>query len=97
MHQSDMKMLHIVSQLERVQRLISYTLSYCITALSPAVDCGPLMNPANGTVDITQGTTFNQVATYNCDTGYGLVGNMTRTCQADGTWSGSEPICGKFM
>ena len=97
MHQSDMKMLHIVSQLERVQRLISYTLSYCITALSPAVDCGPLMNPANGTVDITQGTTFNQVATYSCDTGYGLVGNMTRTCQADGTWSGSEPICGKFM
>ena len=76
-----------------------FTLSVMVTilSLSPAVDCGALTNPDNGRVDTPQGTTFNQVATYSCNSGYGLVGNMTRTCQADGMWSGSEPICGKFI
>ena len=55
------------------------------------------MNPDNGRVDTPQEATFNQVATYSCNSGYELVGNMTRTCQADGMWSGSEPTCGKFI
>ena len=66
-------------------------------SLSPAIDCGALTNPDNGRVDTPQGTTFNQVATYSCNSGYELVGNITRACQADGMWSGSEPICGKFI
>ena len=66
-------------------------------SLSPAVDCGALTNPDNGRVDTPQGTTLNQVATYSCNSGYELVGDTTRTCQADGIWSGSEPICGKLI
>ena len=58
-----------------------------------AVDCGNLTYPANGQVDHTAGTTFEQTATYSCNTGYNLVGNSTRTCQAIGNWSGSVPTC----
>ena len=57
------------------------------------MDCGSLTDPANGQVDLTSGTTFNQTATYSCNTGYNLVGDSTRTCQATGVWSGSAPTC----
>ena len=34
---------------------------------------------------------------YTCNTGYTLNGNNTRTCQASGAWSGSDPTCdGKY-
>ena len=47
-----------------------------------AVDCGTLTNPVNGQVSHPGGTTFGQTATYSCNTGYNLVGDSTRTCQA---------------
>ena len=31
--------------------------------------------------------------TYTCNNGYELTGSMTRTCQSDGTWSGSDTTC----
>ncbi len=58
-----------------------------------AVDCGPLNNTSNEMVDTSSGTTFINNATYSCDTGYILVGNVTRTCQANAMWSGTAPIC----
>ena len=36
------------------------------------------------------------VATHSCDSGFGFtpnVGNTQRTCQSNGLWSGSSPIC----
>ena len=34
------------------------------------------------------------MATYSCDAGYGLVGDLTRTCDsAYYTWTGTEPTC----
>ena len=47
----------------------------------------------NGQVNHSAGTTFGQTATYSCNTGYTLEGNSTRTCQANGMWSGNEPTC----
>ena len=61
--------------------------------LLTVVDCNALTNPTNGQVSHTAGTTFGQTATYSCDTGYNLLGDSTRTCQADGVWSGSGPTC----
>ena len=58
-----------------------------------AVNCGNLPDPANGQVDHTAGTTMGQTATYSCNTGYNLVGDSTRTCQATREWSGSAPTC----
>ena len=50
------------------------------------------MNPANGMVSFSA-TTPGSSATYTCNTGYQLVGTSPRTCQSDGTWSGSDPTC----
>ena len=60
---------------------------------STVVDCGALTDPANGQVSHPDGTTFGQTATYSCNPDYNLVGNSTRTCEATGDWSGSEPTC----
>ena len=57
------------------------------------VDCGNLTDTANGSVNHTAGTTFGQTGTYSCGTGYNLVGDSNRTCQATGNWSGSAPTC----
>ena len=62
-------------------------------SFSTAEDCSTLPDPANGQVNDTAGTTFEQTATYSCNTGYNLVGNSTRMCQATGVWSGSAPTC----
>ena len=57
------------------------------------MDCRSLTDPANGQATHTAGTTFGQIATYSCNTGYNLVGDSTRMCQATGQWSGSAPTC----
>ena len=64
---------------------------------STAVDCGTLTDTANGQVNHTAGTTFAETATYSCNTGYNLVGDNTRTCQATGEWSGSAPTCERML
>ena len=64
-----------------------------IFLLFTVVGCGTLNNPANGQVSHTAGTTFTQTATYSCDTGYNLVGDSNRICQATGVWSGRAPTC----
>ena len=58
------------------------------------VDCGPLSNPTNGGVTTT-GTIYQSTAIYNCNNGYIRSGGQTRTCQANGEWSGSEPACNR--
>ena len=57
------------------------------------VDCGSLMDPSNGHVSTSSGTTFGSIATYTCDTGYTLSGINERTCGADGNWTSFEPVC----
>ena len=57
------------------------------------IDCGSLTNPINGQVDTSSGTTFNQIATYSCNTGYNLIGVSTRTCSSNAQWSSSAPLC----
>ena len=66
---------------------------YMILLILAVVDCGSLTGPANGQVDLTSGTTFGLNATYSCNTGYNLVGVITRTCQATGEWPNSAPTC----
>ena len=61
------------------------------------MDCSTLLNPANGRVSHTTGTTVGQTATYSCNPGYNLVGDSIRTCQATGVWSGSAPTCQRML
>ena len=58
----------------------------------PAVMCPSLLDPINGAVTWTS-LTEGSVATYVCDDGFELEGNMTRTCESSGMWSGEEPMC----
>ena len=58
----------------------------------PAIDCGSLMAPIDGSITFT-GTTFQSMAQYDCNQGYMLVGEEAHTCQSDGIWSGQEPVC----
>ena len=57
-----------------------------------SVTCQELSAPANGMVTVT-GQRSGATATYSCDSGYEVDGSVTRTCQATGMWSGSEPTC----
>lgn len=56
------------------------------------VSCSGATDPAHGTVSATS-VTYGQSITYTCSTGYSLVGTGSRTCGADGTFSGSAPSC----
>ena len=73
---------------------------YMVYVSNPAaVDCVDLADPMNGQVTVTPDgmatvdTDLCAVATYACSEGYSLVGDATRTCQANGQWDGAEPSC----
>ena len=59
-------------------------------------DCRDLNDPDFGRVSVT-GLVLGSVATYMCNPGYTLVGNMTRDCvQVDNStsdWSDKAPVC----
>ena len=67
---------------------------YSGTNCGTPVQCSGATAPTNGGVSAASATYGNNV-TYSCDTGYSLAsGSATRTCQADGTFSGTQPTCG---
>lgn len=58
------------------------------------IDCGLLDVPTNGSVTYSNSaTTYEEVATFSCDPGFSLVGPLKRTCNDDGSWGDSSPIC----
>ena len=63
------------------------------------IDCGQLPLLSEGQIAYTTGvvtgleTGLNATASYSCSEGYSLVGDMIRTCQANGQWDGAEPTC----
>ncbi|XP_052221848.1 adhesion G protein-coupled receptor L3-like isoform X1 [Dreissena polymorpha] len=57
------------------------------------IDCGQLLNPIKGQVDMTNGTAYQAFARYMCNQGYELIGDDERMCQATGTWTGIHPTC----
>ena len=64
-----------------------YICLHCLAILCPA-----LPNPDNGMVT-WDSLAPGGVATYTCDPGFVLIGEPTRNCGSDGTWSGMAPIC----
>ncbi|XP_070558976.1 clotting factor C-like isoform X2 [Ptychodera flava] len=49
--------------------------------------------PRHGTVRVPNGKKEGDIAYYDCDQGYTLVGDEELTCRSDGSWSGDKPIC----
>ena len=58
-------------------------------------ECHELGSPDKGNVMLT-GRFFADRAIYTCDEGHRLVGVEFRLCQADGSWSATEPSCQKI-
>ena len=58
----------------------------------PAVDCGPLTPPMNGS-SVGNDTTFPSITIFKCDAGFDLIGSLSRRCMANKTWSGTMPFC----
>lgn len=59
------------------------------------VECTQPSNLTDGNV-LVEGLHYQNVARYQCDTGYRLEGLRIRKCGADGQWTGSEPQCTKI-
>ena len=51
------------------------------------------MEPANGAVNLSEGSLVGADATYTCDSSFRLIGTTSRTCQQNGSWSGEAPVC----
>ena len=62
-----------------------------------AVACPSHTEPNNGAIACSLGDdgvpSHEDTCSFTCNTGYELTGSDTRTCQSDGSWSGSEPAC----
>jgi hypothetical protein len=63
------------------------------TPTCEVIDCGSLISPANGTVDLSEGSLLGAMATYSCDPSFTPIGMSSRVCQEDETWSGEAPTC----
>ena len=72
--------------------------NYCCSQLPTVVDCGDLrvVSGYYGNLNVNfPSTTYNSTAIYICmDSGYRLVGESIRVCNANGNWSGNQPKCG---
>ena len=62
------------------------------------VVCPDLQNPPDGVVSLSDGTAFGSQATYTCNDGFVISsGDDTRTCEANGEWSGTIPTCERML
>ena len=63
------------------------------------VTCPPLSDPSNGMINCSLGDdgvpSYEDTCSFTCDAGYELTGSDTRTCQSNGSWSGSVAMCSR--
>ena len=61
------------------------------------IQCDVLSTPANGNTSCSSGKVgvgyTGDTCNVICNTGYELTGSDTRTCQSDGSWSGTDGLC----
>ena len=61
------------------------------------VQCRELTDPMNGMISCSLGddgvSLYEDTCSFTCNTGYKLTGSDTRTCQGNGSWSGSDVTC----
>ena len=61
------------------------------------VSCLPLTDPNNGMINCLLGDdevpSYEDTCSFTCNTGYELTGSDSRTCQSNGSWSGSDDVC----
>jgi len=59
--------------------------------------CPLLADPDNGMINCSLGddgvSSYEDTCSFTCNTGYELTSNDTRSCQSNGSWSGSNDVC----
>ena len=77
--------------------LVTYITVYSRTLICCLVSCLQLTNPMNGIISCSLGDdgvpSYEDTCNFTCNTGYKLTGSDNRTCQSDGSWSGSDVLC----
>lgn len=63
--------------------------------LNVSDECEQLSAPSSGSFDI-ESIGITSVVSYECDVGTTLVGDTSRTCQQDTTWTLSAPTCSEY-
>ena len=65
------------------------------------MSCPELGQPDNGMIECALGddgvASYQDTCRFSCVEGYHLSGSTSRTCQSDGTWSGSSATCDRGM
>ena len=75
------------------------TLATTLCCTSSWLNCSCLVVECKYPGDLTDGNrtgndfTYGNNVSFTCRHGYRLIGSSTRTCQASGTWSGSNVFC----
>ena len=61
------------------------------------IQYSPPNDPNNGMINCSLGDdgipSYEDTCSFTCNNGYELTGSNTRTCQSDGSWSGSDNLC----
>ena len=61
------------------------------------MQCVELTDPTNGSISCVlvndPSFSFEDTCSFTCNTGYELTGSTEKTCQSDGSWSGSPVSC----
>ena len=61
------------------------------------MSCSLPTEPSNGITNCSLGDDgvhyYQDICNFSCNTGYELTNNNTRTCQSDGSWSGTDDVC----
>ena len=69
----------------------------CSFILLHVVACKPLKSPNFGAVTCSlnnyEAPSYEVTCSFTCNTGYELIGSSKRTCQSDGSWSGTNTMC----
>ena len=77
---------------------MSYICSYSYsTYFMYVAKCPSLNDTENVMISCSLGDdgvpSYEDTCSFTCNTGYELTGSDTRSCQSDGTWSGSDVTC----
>ena len=72
------------------------TYVHLLAIFATVVSCPELNKLDNGMTNCSQKEFFYEdTCSFTCNTGYKLTGSDTRTCQSNGSWSGSKITCRK--